>query len=227
METSDWLSPAKAFTLVADAYKAIQSQHTETASEWARDAVISALAKGHCKARAVEASLDLGGVHATFVFLWTKSLAPFSPLDANMRVSAALWQNFLLCNQRENQDWESGNLEFSGVEPITQQPIRGRAVGVELERKGLPLVGSESAYAVPTPPEAPVAIVKSEREQKPRLKPAELQRWWARLSVDEQNETQTALWEKCCAAHPNHAIARDRIRDLTRGRKPGRRPIRR
>jgi hypothetical protein len=146
-ETADWLSPAKAFTLVADAYKAIQPDDAEIALEWARNAVISALAKGHCKARAVEASLDLGGVHAALVFALTKSPVPFAALDANNQVSAALWQNFQLCGQFDTQDWERGNLQFTGVQPILKQPIRGRAVGVELERESLPLIGSGSAYA--------------------------------------------------------------------------------
>lgn len=227
MGTSDWLSPAKAFTLVADAYKAIQPEHTETALEWSRNAVISALASGHCRARAVEASLDLGPIHAALVFARNKSLVPFAVLDSKNQVSAALWQNFQLCGQFDAQDWERGNLHFAGAEPIFKQPIHGQAVGVEVALTGLPLIGSESAYAAPMPSKAPATIAKSEREQKPRLKQAVLQRWWERLSADEQDEPQKVLWEKCRAAHPNHEIARDRIRDLTRGRKPGPRPIRR
>lgn len=227
VETSDWLSPAKAFTLVADAYRAIQPEHAETALEWARNAVLSALARGQCKARAVEASLDLGRPHALLLLVLTKSPEPFAVLDANNQVSAALWQNFRLCGHFDAQDWDNGNIEFSGIEPFAKQAVRGRALRVEVERKGLPLIGSENAYAVPTPPEAPAPIVKSGRDQKPPLAQRDLERWWARLTEDEQNETQKMLWEKCCAAHPNHAIARDRIRDLTRGRKPGPRPIRR
>ncbi len=146
-KAADWVSPAKAFILVADAYRAIQPGSADTASDWARNAVLCALSKGQCRARAIEASLYLGKIHAVLAFVLTKSPAPLSVLDANNHLSMALWQNFQLCGQLDDQDWENGNLEFSGVEPITKQPINGRAFGVEVERMGLPLVGLNSAYA--------------------------------------------------------------------------------
>lgn len=144
---AEWLAPSEAFSLVADAYRHIQPVNAEAANRWARNAVLSALARGQCRARAIEASLYLGEAHAVLAILLTKSLAPLTALDANHRLSVSFWQNLQLCGQADIDDWDSGKLRFSGTEPITKQPIQGHALGVELERHGLPLIGPNCAYA--------------------------------------------------------------------------------
>ena len=64
------------------------------------------------------------------------------------------------------------------------------------------------------------------RERLPRLPQSTLRRWWEGLSPEQHELTQEALWSLCRDAHKDNQISRQRIRDLTSGRKRGPKPLR-
>lgn len=83
----------------------------------------------------------------------------------------------------------------------------------EIGLDGWPVPGSEAtdpAFAEP----APKAEIK-------RLSDPALMNWWAALG-DEQGLPIERLFRKANEDHPNHHVARTRIRALTEGRKRGR-----
>ncbi len=56
------------------------------------------------------------------------------------------------------------------------------------------------------------------------LPPAELKKWWNGLGAGRDSMTQADLWAKVREKFPSNSITRDRIRALTKGRKPGPKP---
>lgn len=50
--------------------------------------------------------------------------------------------------------------------------------------------------------------------------------WWQKLSASEKSGTQRELTALCNAAFPDNKVPRSYIRDVTAGRKPGKRPLR-
>lgn len=59
-----------------------------------------------------------------------------------------------------------------------------------------------------------------------RLPEPLLAEWWSGLDEQTKGQPQDVLLELCQAHFPSHHIARDRIRELTPGRKRGRKPLR-
>lgn len=59
-----------------------------------------------------------------------------------------------------------------------------------------------------------------------RLTDRLLEEWWSGLDEQTKDQSQNVLLELCRAHFPSHHIARERIRELTPGRKRGRKPLR-
>lgn len=62
-------------------------------------------------------------------------------------------------------------------------------------------------------------------ESKPTLPEGELRRWWDSLAASRDSLTQDDLLLLIRAKYPDKHIARDRIREISGGRKPGKKPI--
>ena len=60
----------------------------------------------------------------------------------------------------------------------------------------------------------------------PRLPQADLLTWWNSLNEEERGRSQPDLHAMAKKEFPQHTVARDRVRDLTAGRKRGPRPTR-
>ncbi len=221
---SDWLSFSQAFDLVAAAYLEWQPSGADRELAWARENVLDRLAAGECRARAVEASLDQGVLYAILVSALNKAPGTNTAIDKDNFVFPMFWGCLRDSSACDAQDWEKGNIEFSGTDPIAKQPFSGRAVGAEVERRGLPLIGDGNAYSASGPSSDPTPK-KRKRNPNPMLPEAQFTRWWRRMNSSDQTQSQKALWDQCRAAHPDHSITRERILKLTRGRKPGPKPI--
>lgn len=62
-------------------------------------------------------------------------------------------------------------------------------------------------------------------EHRPDLSNAELERWWDSMAGARDSLSQDQLLLLIRDKHPDKFIARDRIRDLSSGRKPGKKPL--
>ena len=60
---------------------------------------------------------------------------------------------------------------------------------------------------------------------KPALPEAELKRWWDSMAASRDSLTQGDLLLLIRAKYPDNHIARDRIREISGGRKPGKKAI--
>ena len=56
---------------------------------------------------------------------------------------------------------------------------------------------------------------------KPNVAETELLRWWQKRESVRDALSQNDLWALAKADHPEHTVARDRIRALAENRKPG------
>jgi hypothetical protein len=83
---------------------------------------------------------------------------------------------------------------------------------------------ASSAVKAAFPVENEVRVTPEVATQ-PRLSVSKLQKWFDNLSVADRFMPQDKLLSRCKSAHPDHSITRQRIRDLTPGRKQGPRPI--
>ena len=66
---------------------------------------------------------------------------------------------------------------------------------------------------------------KAEKDTKRAVSPVDLSGWWQGLDAQTQNLPQTTLLELARSAFPNKFISRERVRELTPGRKRGPRPF--
>jgi hypothetical protein len=69
------------------------------------------------------------------------------------------------------------------------------------------------------------AIIAPPVDAAPRLPDGQLQQWWDNLGPAEQALPQAKLLSLASKRFQEHSIARQRIRDLTQGRKRGRKPL--
>lgn len=109
-------------------------------------------------------------------------------------------------------DLVTGDFSFEGVE-FGGGNCSGSAFTVCFDRRGLP------AEAIPT---EHFQLDARQRDARPRLPDSKLKKWWECLGPKGQAETQGKLVKLCRATFPSHHISRQRIRDLTGRRTPGR-----
>ena len=162
-------------------------------------AVVKQCRFGFISARAVEMRFARGSKPGD----WTEEAREWD-------IPTWFWEDFTM-QEASSQDWEQGS--FSG---------RGRAPqgygwmtldGVYFLRPSLDVLL----------PVAPTLMLEQGRDHppKPNLAEADLQTWWHKRAGVRDALSQNDLWVLAKADHPEHSIARDRIRALAEGRTPG------
>lgn len=124
---------------------------------------------------------------------------------------------------RARADWVAGDFEFfSSIKPsdgtMGRHSTQGEAYGVCFNRSGLP-----TTQRISTLTAAP--RVKKLTDRSPPLPEALLRGWWDNLDTEQRALPQNDLERLCRSSFPHHHIARDRVRALDPGRKPGPKPL--
>lgn len=123
------------------------------------------------------------------------------------------------------QDWIAGDFEFrsfarlkeSGLKSMT---VEGFARGVCFNRSGLPTTNTFKDAPFEQAPK------RDRSEGRNRLPDSALRAWWEGLPPETKGQPIDAVLTPLCrSSFPEHSIARDRIRALVPGRKPGPKPI--
>jgi len=84
---------------------------------------------------------------------------------------------------------------------------------------------SGSAVSTNGSQSTPQVVARSNGKGLPRLPDRKLTDWWCALNAADRDLSRDVLHKRCVTAHPNHSIARQRVRDILPKRKPGPRPI--
>jgi hypothetical protein len=153
--------------------------------------------------------------------------------DGDYAIGPQFWWNYEQAERFEargeewveastRMDWVAGDLEYrtwTRVDkgPMTSVTNEAYAFGLCFNRTGLPTTQRITAGRFRKPRPA--------RDPRPPLPDALLRSWWSGMTEADRAQPWSDLELMCRAAFPQHRIARDRVRALDPGRKPGPRPI--
>lgn len=143
-------------------------------------------------------------------FATHKSAADWKIENREWDIPLWFWSGFT-SQERSKQDWENG--QFSG-----EGHGHGHSGWITLN--GVYFLRSSLAVLLPAG-SATGEGGQPEDERKPALPDASLRRWWEKLEPVRERLSQTQLWVLAKAEHPDHSVARDRVRMLSEGRTPG------
>jgi hypothetical protein len=115
------------------------------------------------------------------------------------------WEHFI-SEVGSSQNWEQGLSAGRGLSP--------RGYG-SMTLNGVHFLRSSLDVLLPTDGH------ELTDSKKPALPEAELRRWWEKLAGVRDGLSQEQLRALATCDHPQHTVARDRIRALAEGRKPG------
>lgn len=153
--------------------------------------------------------------------------------DADYALGPQFWWNYDQAERfaaREDEwvtssvrvDWVAGDIEFEMRSEIAKGPMKamtisGHAYGLCFNRTGLPTTQRIVAGKFRKP--------KPQNDPRPPLPEALLRSWWTGMTEADRAQPWSDLELMCKAMFPQHRIARDRVRALDPGRKPGPKPI--
>jgi hypothetical protein len=154
----------------------------------------------------------LGFVIARAVEMKSKSEGRFHTENIEREWDVPTWFWSEYCEaESSTQNWETG--KFKGRSYVSSIPRTIELSDVRFLK---------SSIASPSNPASGEMTVP---EHRPDLSNAELERWWASMAGAREALTQDQLLLLIRDKYPDNFIARDRIRDLSSGRKPGKKPL--
>lgn len=187
----------------------------------------------HCEPReavpdawtAILRRLETGGVSSRAHF-WTLEITDSDGKTVQFETSKMM-RDEILCplwflfrknpdeDTKVESDWVCGDFEFyQTIKSDEGQSFAfACAFGVVVDRSSLPVIGDDASKR---------ATIAGNRK---RLPTTALQAWWDGLDENTRALPQDTLWMICKAHFPSNSVARDRIRALDPGRKPGPKPI--
>ncbi|MHC9419873.1 hypothetical protein ACYZX9_14890 [Sphingomonas citri] len=163
-------------------------------------AVVEQCRLGFVNARAVEMRWALGRKPDDG---WTEEAREWD-------VPIWFWEHFTT-QDASSQNWEQGLFAGRG---------RGPQGYGWLTLNGVHFLRSSLDVLLPSAAPAPSGDDQADT-RKPALSEADLRRWWEKLAPVRERLTQEQLRALAASDHPQHSVARDRIRALAEGRKPG------
>jgi len=120
--------------------------------------------------------------------------------------------------------WEHLTTQDASSQDWAQGVFAGRGRGPQgygwLTLNGVHFLRSSLNVLLPSAPLSPDENGGSD-PRKPALSEADLRRWWEKLAAVRDGLTQEQLRALVANDHPHKSVARDRIRALAEGRKPG------
>lgn len=125
-------------------------------------------------------------------------------------VPAWFWKDFT-SEGSSSQDWQSGRFAGRGIGPGNVKCVV--LSGVHFLRDSL------AALAPPSPLKDSDTI--DPEALKPPLSQASLERWWSKKEAIRESLSEAELMVLVRAAHPDHFISRERVREIMGPRKRG------
>jgi len=225
----EWVPLRQAIVEVARAYADFLLCEPAAARKEAYTAIISRLKSHSVKSRSSHWILSYPKLDSE---LYSKSNE-----IGGLEIPASFWCELDRATCVFTHDSISGEYDFYRHDldqsPSIELEVFGYARGVEVTRKGLPLIGDgnpdlegSDANFDNTQNVACNRVAYGTRLYKPRLPEPTLLAWWNNLDSAAQKQSQEILCNLSNSAFPKNFISRQRIRALDPGRKRGPKPIR-
>jgi len=141
------------------------------------------------------------------------------------------WEYLRIAKKIDYCDWLVGDFcyhysECESMTDVVNFGLFGSARDVEVALHDLPLLQSWPKYNVNRLRGDKTIEVRGKsaavvQDKLPRVSESVLFAWWNNLDENCRNLPQDDLWQLAKASFPRNSIARDRIRALDPGRKPG------
>lgn len=154
----------------------------------------------------------LGFVTARAVEMRSKTEGRFHSEDIEREWDVPTWFWMQYCDpEKSSQNWETGKFKGRSYKPLSPRAMELSDVHF---LKSTIVTQSYAAGGDTT-----------DAQHKPDLSSAELDRWWTSMAGAREALSQDQLLLLIRDKYPDKFIARDRIRELSSGRKPGKKTL--
>lgn len=224
-EQEEWMPLRQAVTEVADAYHKHLRGDYGAAIDTAREAIHRRLNNLFVESRAAR---------------WVVAFGPFGDRESTLssdtpsKIAHEFWGIFSRAGREPSgqiitSDWIAGEYAFSfEATPDDESTFDayGFALGIEVTRRGLPLIGDDwQNNGPPNLDNYPRRYSPDGRGIRKPLPQAMLEEWWRNLDDALRSHPEADLLDSCRACFQRHYVSRQRVRDLMGPRKRGPKPI--